>query len=189
MTGRATRRKITFWSIAVIGLGLCVWAMLELPYVNWQPVVAPVDQLPLTVRQDAKGDGAYGAPRSGNRTHRGIDLVAPLGSPVRAIRSGRVIQAAPHRGLGDYIEIDHGEGWISLYAHMKSMLVKRGERIRQGQKIGLIGKTGNARHQWILPHVHLELTKDGERVDPHELGLTTLIAKEMPENVNARGGE
>ena len=189
MTGRVARRRVILWSLAVVGLTLSVWARLELPYVNWQPVVSPVDQHPLTVRQDAKGNGAYGAPRSGNRTHRGVDLIAPLGSPVRAIRSGRVIQAATHRGLGNYIEIDHGKGWISLYAHMKSMLVKRGDRIRQEQRIGLVGKTGNARHQWIVPHVHLEVTKDGERVDPHELGLITLVAKEMSENANARGGE
>lgn len=189
MTGTVARRRMILWGLAVVGLSLGVWAILELPYVNWQPVAAPVDRLPLTIRQDAKGDGAYGASRSGNRTHRGIDLLAPLGSPVRAIRSGRVIQAATHQGLGNYIEIDHGEGWISLYAHMKAILVERGDRIRQEQKIGLIGKTGNARHRWILPHVHLEVTKDGERVDPHELGLITLVAKEILENADARGGD
>jgi murein DD-endopeptidase MepM/ murein hydrolase activator NlpD len=189
MRAGRSHRRLVFVSLAVFSLGLSVWAVRELPYVNWQPIAAPVDQLPLTIRQDAKGDGRYGAPRSGNRTHRGIDLAAPLGSPVRAIRSGAVIQAAIHRGLGHYVEINHGEGVVSLYAHMKSTEVKRGERIRQGQAIGTVGKSGNARHAWIMPHVHLEVTEEGERIDPHALGLETLIVQEMPENADARGGE
>jgi murein DD-endopeptidase MepM/ murein hydrolase activator NlpD len=80
----------SFWAGLVLGATLSA-AAIELPYVNWHPVVPPVDGRPLLIRQDAKGDGRYLSRRSGDRRHQGIDLSAALDSPVRAIRSGRVV--------------------------------------------------------------------------------------------------
>jgi murein DD-endopeptidase MepM/ murein hydrolase activator NlpD len=158
-----------------LGAGLAIAGLLagaaKLPYVNWRPVVPPVDAQPLQIRLDAKGDGRYDAPRSGNRRHRGVDLAAPLDSPVRAIRSGTVREVGTHRGLGKFVVLDHGRAMTSLYAHLNETVVEAGARVKQGQQIGTIGKTGNARHQWIAPHVHLEITRDGQRVDPMSLGL------------------
>lgn len=154
------------------------WAVQHVPFVNLLRAVAPVDQRPLVIRQDAKGDGRFGAPRSGNRLHRGIDIAAPRGSPVRALRSGRVVTNSKHRGMGRYVELQHAGRMRSLYAHLDTVLVQAGDRVRQGQVIGTVGKTGNARHAWIMPHVHLEVTRAGTPIDPATLGLVLVIPAE-----------
>ena len=92
----------------VLGIGIAVgasvmWAASQLPFVNWQQFVPPIDERPPQIRQDAKGDGRYLSSRSGHRRHRGVDLLASLGSPVRAMRSGTVVQVGRHRGLGRFI--------------------------------------------------------------------------------------
>jgi murein DD-endopeptidase MepM/ murein hydrolase activator NlpD len=180
-------RTRTFWLGTAIGLGAAA-AIGELPYVNWAPVGPPVDGQPLLVRQDAKGDGRFGAPRSGRRMHRGVDLAAPLESPVRAIRSGRVAEVGSHRGLGRFVVLEHRGGLSSLYGHLAAASVEAGARVRQGQQIGTVGKTGNARHPWITPHVHLEIARDGEPVDPAALGLEVVVAATQ-ETQDGRGGE
>ena len=168
------------WRSVALGLGglalgiggtLCA---LEAPYVNWKAISAPVDAHPLTIREDAKGDGRFMAPRSGRRFHRGIDLTAPVGSPVRAIRSGTVVQIGLHRGLGRFIELEHPDSLHSLYAHLQDVVVEPGARVKQGDPIGTIGKTGNARHRWITPHLHLEVLRDGVPIDPVTLGLQAI---------------
>ena len=186
---RGWLRQPTLWLGMGIGAG-AAWAALELAYVNWPAVVPPVVARPLVVRQDAKGDGQYFAPRSGDRRHRGVDLVAPLGSPVSAIRSGRVIEVGIHRGLGNFVELDHGRGLRSLYAHLATTQVRVGQRMRQGDVIGTVGKTGNARHPWIAPHVHLEVTRRGQPVDPATLGLDIIVASTTEEqHADSRSGE
>jgi murein DD-endopeptidase MepM/ murein hydrolase activator NlpD len=140
-----------------------------------------VDERPLLIRQDAKGDGRFGSPRSGHRMHRGVDIAAPLHSPVLAVRSGRVITAAKHHGMGRYVEVQHGGRLHSLYAHLDTIAVRPGDRVRQGQLIGTVGKTGNARHPWIIPHLHFEVTRDGTPIDPAMLGLAFVA----PENKTA----
>ncbi len=192
---------VPFWAGLVLGGGLAT-AVLELPYVNWQPAAAPIDTEPLTIRKDAKGDGSFFASRSGDRRHRGIDLAAPLGSSVRAIRSGSVVEVGLHRGLGRFIDLEHHGGLHSRYAHLNDVQVSVGERVQQGQRIGTVGKTGNARHRWIIPHLHLEVVRDGELVDPASLGLRVVEAETdgthsslEPKHANpsetddARGGE
>jgi murein DD-endopeptidase MepM/ murein hydrolase activator NlpD len=145
--------------------------VLELPYVNWHPIVPPLDQVPLAIRQDAKGDGRFLAPRSGGRRHRGVDVAAPLGSPVRAVRSGTVLETGLHRGLGRFVVIEHRSALRSLYAHLHEIQVDAGARVRQGEIVGTVGKTGNAKHPWITPHLHLEVTRRGKPLDPRQLGL------------------
>ena len=163
------------YALAVIAaglVGLAAWGITEFPYIDWHPVAAPVEgEIPLKLRHDAKGSGFYGAPRSGGREHHGIDLAAPRGSPVYAIRSGRVVEAGQHRGLGRYVELRHRRGLSSLYAHLDEVLVRAGDRVRQGQPIGSVGKTGNARHPWIMPHLHLEVAQGRARIDPSSLGF------------------
>ena len=158
---------------AVLGCALTV-AAFELPYANWRATAPPVDTETLTIRQDAKGDGRFLAPRSGGRRHRGIDLVAELNSPVHAMLSGTVVQVGIHRGLGRFVELEHRHALHSLYAHLNDVEVAPGQRIRQGEVIGTVGKTGNARSRLVTPHVHLEVLKNGEPVDPQTLGLRVL---------------
>jgi len=180
------------WSSFLLGLaaGAAVWwAAQELPYLNWRPIVVPLANTPLVIREDAKGNGRFGAPRSGNRSHQGVDLLAPVGAPVRAIRSGRVFVSSAHRGLGRYVELEHSGGLRSLYAHLDETGVKAGERIRQGQVIGSVGKTGNARHPLIQPHLHLEILREGQPVDPASLGLVFVESTAPTEHPDARGGQ
>lgn len=168
-----------------LGVGVS-WAARE---ASWRPAHAPVDQRPLVIRHDDKGKGHFGAPRSGGLMHRGVDLVAALGSPVRAIRSGRVIVSGRHRGRGLYLELDHGRGLRSLYAHLQTATVRVGDRVRRGQAIGTVGKTGNARHPAITPHVHLEVSRHGELVDPASLGLVFVERTEDDTDGDAVGGD
>ena len=160
----------TWWAGMVLG-GAVTAAAVELPYLNWHRVVSPLDVPSLVIRHDAKGDGRFLAPRSGRRHHRGIDLVAAVDSPVRAIRSGTVVEVGVHRGLGRFVELEHRQHLRSVYAHLQEVLVESGARIRQGARIGTVGKTGNARHRWITSHLHLEVVKEGHPIDPQSLGL------------------
>jgi murein DD-endopeptidase MepM/ murein hydrolase activator NlpD len=177
------------WAGVAAGLTLVI-VVHEAPYLNWKPVVAPVQTHVLQMRQDAKGDGRFGAPRSGQRSHRGIDLLAPLNSPVRAIRSGTVTEVGTHRGLGHFVEVSHGGGLTSLYAHLASTTVEKGDRVVQGHMIGAVGKTGNARHPWISPHLHLEVARRGEVVDPATIGLQVLASTpRTAETTDGRGGD
>ncbi len=172
----------------LLGVGLSVGTQ-HLASLSWRSVHPPLDQNPLVIRHDAKGDGYFGAPRSGNLSHRGVDIEAPLGSAVRAIRSGLVITTGRHRGRGLYVELDHGRGLHSLYAHLHTLDVKTGERVVQGQPLGTVGKTGNARHHAITPHLHLEVSRQGALIDPASLGLVFVDREEEVSNDMAVGGD
>ena len=190
---------VSFWGGLVLGCALTL-IVFQVPYMNWVPVMPPVDARPLVIRHDAKGDGHFASPRSGGRHHRGVDLAAALNSPVRAIRSGTVVQVGTHRGLGRFIELEHSHGLHSLYAHLNGVRVDAGEKIKQGEIIGTVGKTGNARHPWITPHLHLEVLRDGVPIDPLSLGLRAVdtpalatdrqvVAKDAPEFPDASEDE
>lgn len=94
--------------------------------------------------------------------HGGLDLAAPEGTFVAASRSGIVRYAAMAGGYGRLIVIDHGHGYKTLYGHLKQMLVRPGQSVRAGEKIGLVGSTGRS----TGPHLHFELRKDGRLERP-----------------------
>ncbi|GAB4536324.1 MAG: hypothetical protein Kow0063_21660 [Anaerolineae bacterium] len=95
--------------------------------------------------------------------HRAIDIGAPYGSPVYAARAGTVTRSGWARtGYGYTVIIDHGQGLVSLYSHMKGQWVQPGEWVERGQLIGEVGSTGNSSG----PHVHFEVRVNGERVNP-----------------------
>ena len=183
----ADRRS--FWVGLSLGL-LLPFLAVEARYVNWRPMVPPIEARTLQVRQDAKGDGRFGAPRSGHRQHRGIDLLAPLNTPVRSIRSGTVLQVGTHRGMGRFVEIAHGRGLTSLYAHLATTTVEKGDRVIQGQHIGAVGKTGNARSPLISPHLHFEVARHGEVCDPATLGVRAMASAPLTEQAaHGLGGD
>lgn len=186
-------RQIPWWVAFFVGLvagTVGTWGSLQfVPYINWHPIVDPLDHTPMVIRQDAKGDGRFGAPRSGHRTHQGLDLEAPMGSAIRAIRSGVVEEVGQHRGMGLYVRLQHDGGLESLYAHLETIAVTIGERVRQGQGIGTVGKTGNARSRLIKPHLHLQIFRDGMPIDPAVLGLALAEPTAPSENVDGEGGE
>jgi len=125
----------------------------------------------------------------------GSRTIAPRELPntnrrTAAIRSGTVITVDTHRGLGHFVEVAHGRGLTSLYAHLASTMVKQGDRVTQGQVIGAVGKTGNARHHWISPHLHLEIARGGEVIDPAAIGLQMLAStSDIKGATDGRGGD
>jgi len=103
-------------------------------------------------------------PISGRRQfHEGVDIVAPLRSPVVATADGKVELAAWDGGLGWLVIMDHGYGYRTRYAHNSKLLVKRGDTVRRGDVIALVGSTGRA----TGPHVHYEVMRYSKKVDPY----------------------
>lgn len=98
------------------------------------------------------------------RMHTGIDIGAPTGANILASNAGTVLITTFSTGYGNKIVVDHGGGYVTLYAHCSKILVKEGQRVEQGEVIGLIGSTG-----WSTgPHLHFEIMVDGERINPLE---------------------
>jgi murein DD-endopeptidase MepM/ murein hydrolase activator NlpD len=96
------------------------------------------------------------------RPHEGIDVTAPMGSPIEAPAAGVVTDAGWESGYGNTVTIDHGYGVTTKFAHASKLLVKRGQRVQRGQRIALVGNTGLA----TGPHLHYEVHVNGRPVDP-----------------------
>lgn len=94
--------------------------------------------------------------------HTGIDLSAKVGAPIHATAAGVVRSAGPRGGYGNAVEIDHGNGLTTLYAHASSLAVKPGDRVERGDVIGEVGATGRA----TGPHLHFEVRNGGRPIDP-----------------------
>ena len=104
------------------------------------------------------------APR-GILPHHGIDLVAAQETPLRAAGKGRVVVAGEDDFLGNFVEIQHGFGYVTVYGHCSRLAVRVGDRVDRGQVIGYLGATGEA----SAPHLHFEIWKDGVAVDPRDV--------------------
>lgn len=97
--------------------------------------------------------------------HLGVDIAVVRGTPVLATAAGLVRELKRsdlQAGYGNYVEIDHGEGWVTRYAHLEQINVKYGARVAKGQTIGLVGSSGGS----VAPHLHYEILHDGKNVDP-----------------------
>jgi len=94
--------------------------------------------------------------------HTGTDMACPQGTPILASQSGRVSAVSSNRIYGNYVIIDHGNGYQTLYAHMYKASVKKGQWVSQGTRIGLVGSTGYS----TGPHLHFMVYKNGGRIDP-----------------------
>lgn len=109
---------------------------------------------PFGVRQDPfDGEPAY---------HEGVDISAPFGSPVVATAEGLVVFTGYRRGYGNVVEISHGGGLSTLYAHLSRILVHPGQPVKRWQKIGAVGSSGRS----TGPHVHYEVRKDDRALNP-----------------------
>lgn len=100
--------------------------------------------------------------------HAGVDLAAPLGTPVRAANAGRVALVGDLLFSGKSVILDHGSGLFTLYFHLQSITVKEDQTINRGQVLGLLGKSGRA----TGPNLHWGVRLNGARVDP--IALTRL---------------
>ena len=102
-------------------------------------------------------------PLSGTRKfHYGVDLAAPTGTPIYATRSGTVDTATYGSSAGYYVQINHGDGYKSIYMHMTHYIVKPGQHVSQGQVIGYCGSTGGS----TGPHLHFGISYRGSYVNP-----------------------
>jgi murein DD-endopeptidase MepM/ murein hydrolase activator NlpD len=96
------------------------------------------------------------------RLHEGIDIQASEGTPIRAVLSGVVASVRESPTYGKVMEIDHGGGISTLYAHCQEIVVPASAKVNQGDVIAKVGKTGNA----TAPHLHLEVIENGRPIDP-----------------------
>lgn len=126
------------------------------------PAIQPVSNEDLTRMASGYGyrtDPVYKT----TKFHAGMDFTAPRGTPIYATGDGKVIQAdAANRGYGNHVRIDHGYGYVTLYAHMSKFNCKVGQQVKRGDVIGYVGNTGKS----VGPHCHYEVRKNGEPINP-----------------------
>lgn len=95
--------------------------------------------------------------------HNGLDMIAPAGQPVHASADGVVSNITRSRkGLGNVVEIDHGNGYTTRYAHLADIEVSKGRKVKKGTRIGYVGVSGNS----FAPHLHYEVLRDTVILDP-----------------------
>lgn len=108
------------------------------------------------------------------RAHEGIDVSAPLGSPIIAPAGGTVVKVGIENGYGNVLEIDHGNGIVTRYAHCSRILVRAGMRVERSQTIAKVGSTGLS----VGPHLHYEIIVNGKNVDPLKYVLPSAAVSE-----------
>ncbi|MFD0915521.1 M23 family metallopeptidase [Pseudahrensia aquimaris] len=134
------------------------------------PHGSPVPGKKISSRYGARYD-----PFTGRRAvHGGLDFRAGTGTPVLATASGKITKAGRHGGYGKLVEIDHGNGMTTRYAHLSRIKVKIGQKIRRGVVIGKVGSTGRS----TGPHLHYEVRRKGRTSDP--LGFVKLAKQLKP---------
>lgn len=106
------------------------------------------------------------------RPHNGVDIAAPSGTPITAAAAGRVVFAGRKFGFGNTVEIDHGNGVMTRYAHARSIKVRSGARVESGATIATVGRTGLASG----PHLHFEVIVNGSSVDPLKRPVASLLS-------------
>ena len=141
---------------------------VELTLANLSDIGRIVTRLPI---RKPVGDGASISSGFGPRTdpflgkpamHQGLDFRASKGEEVMAAGAGTVLSAGRHGGYGNMVEIDHGQGLTSRYAHLSRIMVKAGDIVTPGQLIGKVGSTGRS----TGPHLHFEVRRNGAARNP-----------------------
>lgn len=113
------------------------------------------------------------------KMHQGIDFAARSGTPIYATGDGVVARAASSSGYGKNVVLNHGYGYKTLYGHMSKLLVKPGEKVIKGQKIGLVGSTGRS----TAPHLHYEIHYKGKPINPIDYCRDNLTPQEYEQMV------
>lgn len=138
------------------------------------PAIQPVSNKEL--KRMASGYGMRMHPIYKRRKmHTGMDFSAERGTEIYATGDGKVVEVTrSNRGYGNHVVIDHGYGFQTLYAHMSQFNVRRGQEIKRGQVIGYVGSTGTS----VAPHLHYEVHKNGEKVNPINYYFNDLTPEE-----------
>ena len=139
------------------------------------PAIQPVNNEELT--RMASGFGWRSDPfTKARKMHWGMDFTAPRGTPVYASGDGKIKRADNSAsGYGKHIRLEHGYGYMTIYAHLSRYNVKVGEQVKRGDLIGFVGSTGRSE----APHLHYEVWKDGERINPINFYYGSLSAEEF----------
>lgn len=139
------------------------------------PAIQPVNNKDLT--RMASGYGMRSDPFTKQRKmHWGMDFTAPRGTPVYASGDGVVVRADSNSsGYGKHIRIDHGYGYVSLYAHLYKYNVQKNQKVKRGDLIGFVGSTGRSE----APHLHYEIFKDDQRINPINFYYGSLTPEEF----------
>jgi len=139
------------------------------------PSIQPISNQDLT--RMASGFGWRSDPfNKVRKKHWGMDFTAPRGTPVYATGNGRISRADNNAtGFGKHIRIEHGFGYITIYAHLSQYNTRRGQRVKRGDIIGYVGSTGRSEG----PHLHYEVWKDKQRINPINFYTGTLSPKEF----------
>jgi murein DD-endopeptidase MepM/ murein hydrolase activator NlpD len=122
------------------------------------PIANPAAGRAISSRFGMRRDPILGVPAM----HAGMDFRAPAGTPVAAAAPGIVVFADWNGGYGRMIEIDHGNGFSTRYAHLRRILVKEGQEVQSGTRIGEVGNSGRS----TGPHLHYEVRREGRAVNP-----------------------
>lgn len=149
------------------------------------PAIQPVSKEDLT--RMASGFGWRSDPfTKARKMHKGMDFTSPKGTPIYATGNGVVIRADNRAtGFGNHVRIDHGFGYVTLYAHMSKYNVKKGQKVKRGDLIGFVGSTGRSK----APHLHYEVHYNGKAVNPINFYYGDLSPEEFKEMLKAASQE
>ncbi len=139
--------------------------------INKEDMLASIPSIQPVANRDLRRIGGYYGMRLHpiykiRMHHDGIDFTAPTGTDVYSTGNGVVTKVVnsprARRGYGTYIEIDHGYGYRTLYAHLDKILVRNGQEVKRGDVIGLVGNTGGS----TAPHLHYEVIRNNRPINP-----------------------
>ena len=149
------------------------------------PTIQPISNSDL--KRMASGFGWRTDPFTKKRKrHWGMDFSAERGAPIYATGDGKVSRADNRAaGFGNHVRIDHGFGYVSIYAHMEKISVRKGNRVKRGDIIGYVGSSGRS----VAPHLHYEITKDGRKINPINFYYGNLSPTEFETLVNQASQE
>jgi len=149
------------------------------------PSIQPVNSSDL--RRMASGYGYRIDPfTKARRMHFGMDFSAPRGTEIYATGDGTVTRADSRAaGFGKHVRIDHGFGYVTIYAHLESFKVVKGDKVKRGETIGTVGSTGRS----VAPHLHYEIVKDGVKINPINFYSGSLSPAEFEELVKIASQE
>ncbi len=139
------------------------------------PAIQPIKNTDLT--RMASGYGWRSDPfTKARKRHNGMDFSAPRGTPVYATGDGKIIRVDQgSAGFGKHIRIDHGFGYLTIYAHLSKYNVKKYQKVKRGDLIGFVGNTGRSQ----APHLHYEVHKKGSKINPINFYYGNLSPKEF----------